>query len=213
MHRKSILIAGASGLVGYAAMKHFAREPDCEVTAVSRRKPDETFGAHFVSADLTDTAQCAEIFGAMSGVTHLVYAALHERPGLIAGWREAQQISVNDLMLRNLLGPLEKSSKSLRHVCLLQGTKAYGVHVRPMKIPAREGRSEARDIPNFYWNQEDYLRALQAGKRWGFTVLRPVLIVGYSWGSAMNVIPALGVYAAFMRERGLPLHYPGGPER
>ncbi|MFN0314680.1 MAG: NAD-dependent epimerase, partial [Burkholderiales bacterium] len=42
---------------------------------------------------------------------------------------------------------------------------------------------------------------------------RPVLIVGYSWGSAMNVIPALGVYAAFMRERGLPLHYPGGPER
>jgi nucleoside-diphosphate-sugar epimerase len=213
MPRRTVLITGASGLVGYAAMKHFASEPGCDVIAVSRRKPDETFGARFVPADLTNTQHCAELFGAMTGVTHVVYAALHERPGLIAGWQEAEQIKINDLMLRNLLGPLEKVAKGLRHVCLLQGTKAYGVHVRPMKVPAREGRSEARDIPNFYWAQEDYLRGLQSEKSWGFTILRPVLIVGYSWGSAMNVIPALGVYAAFMRERGLPLHYPGGPAR
>lgn len=213
MPRKSVLIAGASGLVGYAAMKHFAQAPDCEVVAVSRRKPDETFGARFVAADLTDREQCAELFGAMTNVTHVIYAALHERPGLIAGWQEQVQITINDLMLRNLLGPLEKASKRLRHLCLLQGTKAYGVHVRPMKVPAREGRSEARDIPNFYWNQEDFVRDLQRGKYWSFTILRPVLIVGYSWGSAMNVIPPLGVYAAFMRERGEALHYPGGPPR
>jgi hypothetical protein len=29
----------------------------------------------------------------------------------------------------------------------------------------------------------------------------------------MNVVPAIGVYAAMLKERGLPLHYPGGPPR
>ena len=43
MPRKTVLVAGASGLVGYAAMKHFAGDTACEVIAVSRRRPDETF--------------------------------------------------------------------------------------------------------------------------------------------------------------------------
>src|SRR5262249_19507782 len=89
----------------------------------------------------------------------------------------------------------------------------YGVHVRAMKLPAREGRSEMREQPNFYWNQEDYLREKQRGKGWHFTIFRPVLIVGYSQGSAMNVVPAIGVYAAMLREAGKPLPYPGGPAR
>ena len=42
MPRKVVLVAGASGLVGYAAMKHFAGDAACEVIAVSRRRPDET---------------------------------------------------------------------------------------------------------------------------------------------------------------------------
>ena len=39
---RKVLIAGATGLVGHAAMKHFAAEKGCEVIAVSRRRPDET---------------------------------------------------------------------------------------------------------------------------------------------------------------------------
>ena len=116
-------------------------------------------------------------------------------------------------MLRNLMEPLEKAARRLAHVSLLQGTKAYGSHVRPMKVPAREGRSEMREQPNFYWNQEDYLREKQRGKGWCFSIFRPVLIVGYSQGSAMNVIPAIGAYAAMLKEAGQPLHYPGGPPR
>jgi nucleoside-diphosphate-sugar epimerase len=116
-------------------------------------------------------------------------------------------------MLRNLLEPLENRARNLQHVSVLQGTKAYGSHIRPMNVPAREGRSEMREQPNFYWNQEDYLRAKQRGKEWFFSIFRPVLIVGYSQGSAMNVVPAIGVYAAMLKEAGLPLHYPGGPAR
>jgi nucleoside-diphosphate-sugar epimerase len=214
MTLKKVLIAGATGLVGYAAMKHFASEPGAEAIAVSRRRPDETFGARWLPLDLTDAAACAKLAPEFADVTHLVYAALYERPGLVAGWQEDEQIRTNEAMLRNLFGPLEKVAPGLSHVALLQGTKAYGVHVRPLTVPARENRSEMHEQPNFYWNQERYLRAQQAGKAWHWSILRPVLIVGDSVGSAMNVIPALGVYAAMMRRAGkTALDYPGGVGR
>ena len=212
--KKKVVVAGATGLVGYAALKLFGRRPDVEVVALSRRRPDETFGARWLPLDLTDAAACAAFARAHEDVTHLVYAALYERPGLVAGWREEEQIRTNDLMLRNLLGPIETTARALRHVALLQGTKAYGVHVRPLVVPARENRSEMHEQPNFYWNQERYVRGLQEGKQWHWSILRPVLIVGDSVGSAMNVIPALGVYAAMMRRAGkTKLDYPGGAGR
>jgi nucleoside-diphosphate-sugar epimerase len=213
MAPKKVLVAGATGLVGYAAMKHLASEK-CEVVALSRRKPDATFGARWHPLDLTDAAACAALAPAFEGTTHLVYAALHEQPGLVAGWREEEQIRTNDEMLRNLFEPVERAAPGLRHVTLLQGTKAYGVHVRPMLVPARENRSEMHEQPNFYWNQERYLREHQKRKGWSWSILRPVLIVGDSVGSAMNVIPALGVYAAMMRRAGrTELDYPGGVGR
>ena len=213
MTSKHVLIAGASGLVGYATVKHFAAQPGVQVTAVSRRAPFglERLGIRFVSADLTDQAQCEALFGAMQDVTHVVYAALHEQPTLIAGWREQEQIATNDRMLRHLLGSITRATRELRHVTLLQGTKAYGAHVRRIDLPARENRSEARDVPNFYWNQEDYLKDCQRDAGWAWTIFRPQIIFGQSFGSAMNAIPALGVYAALLRERGEPLYYPGGP--
>jgi nucleoside-diphosphate-sugar epimerase len=206
---KQVLVAGASGLVGYAAMKHFAQRGDCDVIAVSRRRPASTFGAKFVGVDLCDRVACAERFGAMTGVTHVVFAALHEMPSLVTGWREAEQIETNDAMLRNLLAPLLKAAPGLRHVTLLQGTKAYGVHVRPLKVPAREDRDEMREVPNFYWNQEVYLKARAADHGFAWTIFRPQLIFGESIGSAMNLIPAIGAYAAILKDRGEPLHYPG----
>jgi nucleoside-diphosphate-sugar epimerase len=211
---KKVLVAGATGLVGRAAMKHFATEPGCEVVALSRRKPDETFGARWLPIDLTDQAACAALAPEFAGVSHLVYAALYEQPTLVAGWREQEQIRTNEAMLKNLFEPLKQAASGLRHVALLQGTKAYGVHVRPLTVPARENRSEMHEQPNFYWNQERYIRTEQQGQRWSWTILRPVLIVGCSTGSAMNVVPALGVYAAMMRHAGKKtLDYPGGVGR
>jgi nucleoside-diphosphate-sugar epimerase len=212
MASKTVLVAGASGLVGYAALKQFAAEPDTAVIALSRRQPPGVKARH-LPLDLTDSAACRRAADSLGDVTHLVYAALFELPGLVEGWRNDHQIETNDRMLRNLLGPLMQAAPGLRHVTLLQGTKAYGVHVRPMAVPAREGRSEMREQPNFYWAQEDYLRSVRIGRDWGFTILRPVLIVGEAIGGAMNLIPALGAHAAVMRERGPILPYPGGAER
>jgi nucleoside-diphosphate-sugar epimerase len=205
-----VLIAGASGLVGHAAMRHFASRGDLRVTAVSRRRPLDTHGADFFSVDLDDEHACDERFGQMRDVTRLVFAALYEKPGLVGGWTQADQIETNRRMLANLFEPLEASARGLRHVTLLQGTKAYGVHVRPLQVPAREGRSEHRDHPNFYWAQEDYLRAKQRGGRFRMTILRPQIIFGSSIGAAMNLIPAIGTYAALRAADGLPLAFPGG---
>lgn len=212
MGRKTVLVAGATGLVGYAALKHFVAAPDTDVIAISRRKPPGLTVRH-LPLDLTDQTACRSAADVLQPVTHLVYAALFELPGLVEGWRNDHQITTNDRMLRNLLVPLLQAAPDLQHITLLQGTKAYGVHVRPLAVPAREGRSELREQPNFYWAQEDYLRAAQANQGWSFTILRPVLIVGEAIGGAMNLIPALGAHAAVMRERGPILPYPGGAER
>lgn len=213
MASKKVVVAGATGLVGNAALRHFGMSGGCEVVALSRRQPRELYGARYVQADLTVSAQCNRAAAELRGATHLVYAALYETPNLVDGWRDANQIRTNDLMLRNLMAALEPVSPQLTHVALLQGTKAYGVHVRPLIVPAREGRSEMYEQPNFYWAQESFLRELQQGKDWHWSILRPVLIVGETIGGAMDLIPPLGVYAAMLREQGRPLDYPGGAAR
>ena len=213
MARKKVVVAGATGLVGNAALRHFGASGGCDVVALSRRKPRDLFCARHVQIDLTDAAQCRSAAAELQGATHLVYAALYEAPNLIDGWRDPNQIRINDLMLRNLMAALEPAAPQLAHVALLQGTKAYGVHVRPLIVPAREGRSEMYEQPNFYWAQESFLRELQHGKAWHWSILRPVLIVGQAIGGAMDLIPPLGVYAAMLRQQGRPLDYPGGAAR
>ena len=207
-----VLIAGASGVVGYAALKHYAAQGRAAVTAVSRRPPRETFQARRLSLDLTDGAATMAGLGEAPGVTRLVYAALHEKPGLVAGWHEADQIETNQQMLANTLAALEATSPDLRHVVLLQGTKAYGAHVRAIPIPAREDRDEARGVANFYWRQEALLRAQAELRGFSWTILRPQIVFGEALGAAMNLIPAIGVYAALLKADGEPLHFPGGGE-
>lgn len=209
MAKKTVLIAGASGLVGYAAMKQFVAQGD-EVIALSRRVPVDTEGARFLSVDLQNRDASRAAIGALKNVTHLVYTALFEKPGVIAGWFEEDQIDTNDQMFRNLLDPLLEAAPSLEHVTLLQGTKAYGMR-RPTPVSARENQDEAHHEPNFYWRQENYMRERQKGARWTFTIQRPQIIYGLSYGSALNPIPALAAYASILKHRGEPLHYPGAP--
>ncbi len=101
MAKKKVLIAGASGLVGSAAVRQFAQLPDWEVVGVSRRTPPGIDRATFVSVDLTNQRQCAEVFSRMTDVTHVVYAAVNEKPGLEAGWKDRDQMRLNLAMLEN----------------------------------------------------------------------------------------------------------------
>jgi nucleoside-diphosphate-sugar epimerase len=208
----TVLAAGASGLVGHAAIEHFQSLGDWEVIGVSRRVPTDLPGADLRSVDLLDASQCERVFSEMSGVTHLVYAALQEDPGLFAGWIDENTIERNGAMLRNLFEPLSRAAK-LEHVTLLHGTKAYGIHhpsigMQGVHIPLRE-REPRREHRNFYFVQEDYLHEAQQRLGFGITVFRPTVIYGDAGGNNMNPIPPLAAYAVLLREAGEPLHFPG----
>jgi len=203
-----VVVTGASGLVGRAAMEHFARA-GFRVTAVSRRAPFDTYSARHLPVDLADEAACRDAFSSLGDVTQIVFAALHEEPDLVAGWTSEAHVERNAAMLRNTVEAVAPNTPSLRNVTVLQGPKAYGAHVRLMKIGAREDRDEDRSIPNFYWAQEDYIRDRAHGQDWGWTILRPCFVMGMAVGGAMNLIGAIGLYAALMRHRGEPLHFPG----
>ncbi len=210
MAKKKVLVAGASGLVGFAAVRHFASLDGWDVVGVSRRIPDGLEGATLVSVDLQDQARCTEVFSQMQDVTHVVYTALYEKPGVVQGWRERDQMETNLRMLENLFEPLKGAATQLRHVSLLQGTKAYGAHIEPFPAPARE-RWPRHPHENFYFLQEDYLREQQQGKDWFWSIFRPQLIFGEALKGNLNVLPAICVYAALRKEAGLPLSFPGGP--
>jgi nucleoside-diphosphate-sugar epimerase len=118
-------------------------------------------------------------------------------------------MDANLAMLRNLMDPLLAAAPALRHVSLLQGTKAYGAHIHPILTPAKE-RWPRDPHENFYWLHEDYLRQASAGQAWSWTIFRPQIIFGTAHGVAMNITPILGIYAAICREEGLDFVYPGG---
>jgi len=205
----TVLIAGASGLVGTAAAIEFA-EAGWNVIALSRRVPEllEGRGCRHVALDLNDADACRATAEELKDVTHVVYTAVFEMPGLIEGWSDPRQIETNDRMLRNLLEPLREAA-SLQHVSLLQGTKAYGIMVGPMRVPARESQPRV-EHPNFYWLQEDYLTGAAAADGFDYSIFRPQLIVGPNHGVVMNLPPVIGVYAAIRRELGEPFSFPGG---
>jgi nucleoside-diphosphate-sugar epimerase len=207
--KHTILIAGASGVVGAAATQYFAGLPEWKVLALSRRPSEWPVGVTHVPLDLSDATACLAAGDALRQVTHVLYAALFELPNLVSGWRDARQMATNEAMLRHLMDALQTHAKGLRHVTILQGTKAYGGHVEPAAVPAKE-RWPRHPHENFYWLQEDLLRQRQQHAAWTFSILRPQLVFGYAVSSPMNIVAAIGAYAALMREQGLPLHYPGG---
>ena len=205
--RRKVVVAGALGVVGRAVVEHLDERGEHPIVGLSRRRPDFASGADFVAVDLRNPAGSAAALAPHADATHLVYAALHEKPELIRGWFDPDQIETNRRMLENTLDALP----SLEHVTLLQGTKAYGAHLgAPIRVPAREDAPH-REHANFYWEQEDLLRERAARLGFRFTIFRPQVVLGVASGSAMNPVATLGAFALLRRELGLPLVHPGHP--
>ena len=208
MTERHIAVIGASGVVGRALMEHLTESGE-KVVGLSRREPAD-LATNYRHLDLMSADACRHSAKSeLSKTTHLVYTALFEKPGLIAGWHEADQMKINLNMLQNILEPL-KSSKALRHITLLQGTKAYGAHVEPMRIPGLE-REPRHAHENFYWLQQDYLNNFCEETNRKMTIWRPQIIFGHALNAPMNMLNAIGIYAAILKARGQPLVYPGGP--
>jgi nucleoside-diphosphate-sugar epimerase len=207
---KKVLVTGASGLLGVAAIERFL-DAGWDVVGVSRRKPELPSGrdVQFLSVDLRDEKKARVAFEPLTDITHIAYTALHEKPELVVGWSSKDQIETNDAMLHNVVEPIVRMSSNFQHISILQGTKVYGVHLHPIPIPARE-RDARKDHPNFFFDQEAYVGEMGAKHGFKYTALRPQLVTGPTPG-ALNVLPAIGVYAAIRREKGEPFGFPGGP--
>jgi hypothetical protein len=69
-----------------------------EVVGVSRRKPELPSGRKidFPSVDLRDEEKARAAFEPPTDVTHIAYAALHEKPELVAGRPSKEQIDTNN---------------------------------------------------------------------------------------------------------------------
>jgi nucleoside-diphosphate-sugar epimerase len=210
-----VLIAGALGLTGRTAVKHFESR-GWDVVGLSRRTPAQAYRddfqskAQFIAVDLRDRADCQAKLSALTDVTHVVYAAVYETSDLKSGWTEGAEdfVGINVQMLQNFLDAIVPAARELQHMTVFQGAKAYGAHTGQMKLPAKESDPRVISV-GFYTPQEELLRARQKGQRWTWTVLRPQMISGFATGAPISCLPGVGVYAAVCRELGLPLRFTG----
>lgn len=175
---RHVLVVGATGVVGRAAVEHFEGLGSWRVTMVSRRPPLFATAAQHIPLDLTDRLACEAALGSLGGVTHLVYTALSG-----VDIAEPAAVVTNTEMLRNTLESLETgaSAQTLQHVSLMQGRKAYaGADPKLLLWPLKERhpRSEAAE-PNWYFTHEDLLieHHQRQATAWTYTIWRPPTVL------------------------------------
>lgn len=198
------VVVGGLGVIGRNLIQYLECLGDWDVVGLSRRAPEFDTGAEFISVDLLDRADAEAKLSAIDDATHIFYTAFQPRPT----W--AEHNAPNLAMLVNSVEPIAAASPNLRHVNLIEGNKIYGSHLGPFKTPARE-EDPPHMLPNFYYDQEQWLRAAQAGQDWTWSALRPHVVCGFALGNPMNLTTAIAVYAAISKELGLPLRFPGTP--
>jgi nucleoside-diphosphate-sugar epimerase len=199
---KKALVAGALGVTGRTLINYLVTLGDWEVIGLSRRRPEFRTSAKFLAVDLLNRSEVEIALSGIGDLTHIFYAALQPGADFFA------EVAPNLAMLTNTVETAEGSSGKLRKVVLIEGAKFYGAHLGPYKTPAKE--SDARHMPpNFYYNQEDYLKERSIGKEWSWAALRPSCICGFAVGNPMNMATVIAVYAALCQEMKLPFRFPG----
>ena len=72
-----VLVVGAQGMVGRAAMERFSGRSDLHAVGLARREADFAPQATWLRADLRDAAAARAALAPHQDVTHVVYAALN----------------------------------------------------------------------------------------------------------------------------------------
>lgn len=204
MVKKTAVIVGGLGVIGRNLLHHLEPMDDWDIVGLSRRTPDFETRARFVPVDLLDRAETFDQLAGLRDATHVFYCAFQARPS----W--AEHNAPNLAMLANAVEAIEAASDRLQHVHLVEGTKWYGSHLGPFRTPARED-DPPHMLPNFYYDQEMWLRERQTGRPWSWSALRPQTVCGFALGNPMNIATVIAAYAAISKELGLPLRFPGKP--
>ena len=193
------LVIGATGVTGTPLVEELLAA-GWRVYAVSRRAPMlradvDTSRLVHVETDLADARACALAFGDLSEVTHVFHCA------------NAPEAQARRALLGNVLDALERGCPRLANLHLMQGTKYYGCHLGPFKVPAQETDPRVAGA-DFYYGEEDLVRARAQGKRWSWTALRPHAVCGYARGNPLNLAVVLAIYGALRQAAGEPFAFP-----
>lgn len=198
------LILGDGGVVGRSLAARLRTAPGWEVVGISRRA-DGPEGVRHLAADLLDPGALDRHAAELRAVTHCFLAAKVPAPDAVA------EAALNATLLSNALDALERHAPGLRRVVLVHGTKWYGCHVGPYRLPARESDPPGPG-PLFYFDQHRLVAARSAGRAWSWTSLRPHTVWGHSRGTGNSLVTLIAVYAALTKAAGQPLAFPGGEE-
>ncbi|UGY10867.1 SDR family oxidoreductase [Phyllobacterium pellucidum] len=202
--RKKAVVVGANGIIGGNLVAHLVELGDWEIVGLSRRGGKAAGKLTHIAVDLLDVDDTRDKLAGLADATHIFYAAYQDRPS----W--AELVPPNLAMLVNVVNAIEPIAPRLEHISLMQGYKVYGAHLGPFKTPARE--TDANHMPpEFNIDQQDFLEALQRGKTWTWSALRPSVVVGFALRNPMNLASVIAVYASMSRELGIPLRFPGKP--
>ncbi len=194
------LIVGDVGIVGANMRKLLAATPGWHSIGVSRRAlPEEP---DHIAADLTDRSAALAMAPKLGGITHLFVCAR------VPGKNPSDEARVNRLLMEHSLDALAAAKAPLQRVVLVHGTKWYGSHLGPYRVPAKEDHPRHMP-PNFYHDQQDVAEARCRQGGWTWCALRPHTVWGFSTGTGNNLIMLLAVYAALSKQLGLPLCFPG----
>ena len=165
---KKALVAGVLGVSGRALVQHLISLGDWEVIGLSRRRPEFTSAARFISLDLLDRAQVETRLSDIGDVTHVFFAALQ------MGGDFFEEVAPNLSMLVHTVETVERVSSRLRKVVLIEARSITALTWG--SIRRRPGKMILRHLPpNFYYDQEDYLKNRSAGKDWSWTALAALL--------------------------------------
>lgn len=204
MSKKVGVVAGVTGVVGTRLAEALVAAEDWRVIGLSRRFPtSRTAGIDYVSVDLSDRASFRAAARALQGVTHVFYAA---RYPFITG--QPEDTEANTTMLRNLLDALEQAQAQLEHVHLVHGTKYYGVHLGRHPTPSREDDPRCLQS-NFYYDQEDLVRARGPAGGWSWSVSRPHCVCDSLLATPRSLPLTIATYALISKQLRQPLCFPG----
>ncbi|MCC6534504.1 MAG: SDR family oxidoreductase [Burkholderiales bacterium] len=197
--RRTALVAGATGVTGTPLVEELLLA-GWPVYALSRRAPMlragvPSAGLQHVGVDLTDAGASAAALSRLRDVTHLFYCG------------NAPRQDVRLSLMRNVIDALDQHAAGLENVHLMQGTKYYGCHLGPFKVPARE--TDARIAGgDFYYSEEDCVRERQRGARWTWTAARPHSVCGYARGNPLNLAVVLAIYGSLQHALGGTFAFP-----
>lgn len=203
---KTALIVGGNGIIGrnLAIYLEATKEWDIIITSYSDLGY-KTNTAKFVKMDLNDPQSLKTNADKLKNVSHIFFAAYTQKN------TPAEQVKANMALLKNLMDDVTDFLPSFEHITFIQGGKAYGSHLGIFKTPAKEADPRVFP-PNFYYDQEDYLREKSKNEKWNWTALRPDMVIGYTVNNPMNLGNLIAVYGSFCKELDVPFRYPGSPE-